>query len=558
MSHKIRLTEQVFTMIDCLYERGVSEMVISPGSRSTPLAIAAELHPHIKTYIHPDERSAAFFALGLYKGNAHAIAIICTSGTAASNYTPAVCEAYYSNVPLVVITADRPAELRNIGAPQTMNQTNMFQNFVQYYHELNVTNENTKDTSEVESVISHTAHYFNGVDQGPVHINVHIDEPLLPDLTRKDLFKREPIFKTETSTLADKTPIELNGRGIILLGGTTGNLDAAIAHLSQFNVPIFADPRQHQQSHHSVMTNHDLLFSYLLNNESDWIDTLDFVIRVGDPFTSKSTNQWLSQLPRTVAQLYFSEFTTLKTFPTLPSESYVGHVNERLSQLEIRDVDNQFNDAIKHMNTLITKTIEDQVGEFKDEGRFTYELLQQIPKSHVIFLSNSMPIRDVERYDIHNKHKIYANRGVNGIDGVTSTAIGMATHQQMTLIIGDLAFYHDMNGLLMSKLEGIDINIILFNNNGGGIFNFLPQYGEPEVFERLFGTPIDMTFEHAAQLYDFEYRRIDAIEDLSKIALDQGGRQIIEIMTDRTVNLNQHQALKELVFKAVKSANVNL
>lgn len=558
MNHKTRLTEQVFTMIDCLYEEGINEIVISPGSRSTPLAIAAELHPNIKTYVHPDERSAAFFAIGLYKGSKKAVALICTSGTAASNYTPAVSEAKYANVPLVVITADRPALLRNIGAPQTMNQTQMFQNFVQYYHELNITNNEITDTSEVESVIAHTAKYFEGIDQGPVHINVQIDEPLLPDLERMDLFKRSQRENTMIVELEHEKTIELSGRGLILIGATEENLNESIEHLSHLNVPIFADPRQAGNHHQKVMTNHDLLFSYILIERKDLLETLDFVIRIGDPFTSKATNQLLSQLPRTTTQIYFSEFSDLKTFPTLPSESWIGSVNARLEHISVTKVDQKFYDIVSRVSDLINKTLETHVADFNDEGRFTYELLKKIPTDHSIFVSNSMPIRDVERYDIHNLHEVFANRGVNGIDGVTSTALGMAKHKKVTLIIGDLAFYHDMNGLLMSKLEDIDFNIILFNNNGGGIFNFLPQYSEPAVFERLFGTPMNMSFEHAARLYDFEYSRVTDLNGLAQIELDSTGRKVVEIITDRTVNLESHQALKEVIFKAVKNIDVEL
>lgn len=558
MNHKTRLTEQVFTMIDCLYEHGVNEIVISPGSRSTPLAIAAELHPKIKTYIHPDERSAAFFALGLYKGSRRAIAIICTSGTAASNYTPAVSEAKYANVPLVVITADRPAELRNIGAPQTMNQTQMFQNFVNYYYELNVTNPELSDTIEVEAVINQASQFLSGTEQGPVHINVQIDEPLLPDLNRLDLFTRTTQASRVTTEKSIDGKIELSGRGLILLGATEVDLSESVEYLSTLNVPIIADSRQFVQRKENVITNHDLLFSYVLNHCEDLIETFDFIIRVGDPFTSKSTNQFLNKLPASTKQLYFSEFKDLKTFPTLPNESFVGMINAYLKQVVMDRVDHRFYNATHTVNDVITNTLNSRVTEYNDEGRFTFELLDMIPDDHTIFVSNSMPVRDVERYDTKNTHDIFANRGVNGIDGVTSTALGMAKHKKVTLIIGDLAFYHDMNGLLISKLEDIDINIILFNNNGGGIFNFLPQYGEPSVFERLFGTPMNMSFEHAAHLYQFDYLRIEDIDALEKLDLENPGRRIVEIITDRTMNLESHQSLKEKIFEAVSRLDVEL
>ncbi|HJE20015.1 MAG TPA: 2-succinyl-5-enolpyruvyl-6-hydroxy-3-cyclohexene-1-carboxylic-acid synthase [Aliicoccus persicus] len=558
MNHKTRLTEQVFTMIDSLYEHGVDEIVISPGSRSTPLAIAAELHPKLKTYIHPDERSAAFFALGLYKGSRRPVAIICTSGTAAANYTPAVSEAKYANVPLVVITADRPAELRNIGAPQTMNQTHMYQNFVNYYYELNVTNPELNDTREVEAVINQASQFLSGSEQGPVHLNVQIDEPLLPDLNRLDLFTRSTKHSDVITEHRLDGKIELSGRGLILLGATEVDLSESVEYLSTLNVPIIADSRQFVQKNEDVISNHDLLFSYVLNHREDLLESFDFIIRVGDPFTSKSTNIFLKKLPESTKQLYFSEFKDLKTFPTLPNESFVGMVNSHLKQIVIDNADHHFYDTTHKVNDVITNTMNSRVLDYNDEGRFTYELLNMIPEDHAIFVSNSMPVRDVERYDTKNVHDIFANRGVNGIDGVTSTALGMAKHRNVTLIIGDLAFYHDMNGLLISKLEDININIILFNNNGGGIFNFLPQYSEPSVFERLFGTPMNMSFEHAAQLYQFDYSRIKDVDGLEHLDLSKPGRRIVEIITDRTMNLESHQSLKEKIFEAVSRLDVEL
>ena len=551
MSHKARLTEQAFTMIDILYEHGINEIVISPGSRSTPLAIAAEIHPHIKTYVHPDERSAAFFAIGLHKGSLAPIGLICTSGTAASNYTPAVSEAKYANIPLVVITADRPAELRNIGAPQTMNQSNMFQNFVQYYHEFHITHRELNSTTEIESVIHHTAHYFKGQDKGPVHINIQIDEPLLPDLTQTSLFHREQLNADNGSTSEAVEVTTVKGRGLILLGATCENLSESVEHLSTLNIPIIADPRQsaHKISH--VITNHDILFSYILNHKPELLESIDFVIRVGDPFTSKSTNQLLGKLPSATTQIYFSEYADLKTFPKLPSESFVGQVNRRLKQVVGVNIDSLFYEVFYDMNQTLIDTLKHEVVKHDDEGRFTYELINAISNTHAIFVSNSMPIRDVERYDTRDSHDIYANRGVNGIDGVTSTALGMAVHKKITLIIGDLAFYHDMNGLLMAKLEDIDINIIIFNNNGGGIFNFLPQHNEPAVFERLFGTPMNISFHHAAELYGFKYARITEVRELPEHDFNKPGRNIFEVITDRTQNLEAHEQLKEAVFEAV-------
>lgn len=184
-----------------------------------------------------------------------------------------------------------------------------------------------------------------------------------------------------------------------------------------------------------------------------------------------------------------------------------------------------------------------------------YEILNQLDDSHSIFLSSSMPIRDYERYDLKNVHRVYANRGANGIDGVVSTALGMSAGEKMTLIIGDVALYHDMNGLIIAKLEQLNINVIVFNNNGGGIFSFLPQYTHKEHFERLFGTPIDLNFRHTAALYDYPYTEVEDVKDITADLLNRDGRQIIEIRTNRTENLESHQALKNDIMKWVQSVD---
>ena len=179
-----------------------------------------------------------------------------------------------------------------------------------------------------------------------------------------------------------------------------------------------------------------------------------------------------------------------------------------------------------------------------DESAFVANVLDKLTKEDALFVSNSMPIRDVDNLFVDCEAEVYANRGANGIDGVISTAIGMAAHKRVTLLIGDLAFYHDMNGLLMSKLNNINLNIILINNDGGGIFSFLPQKSAADIyFERLFGTPTGLNFEHAALLYDFSYRRFETIETFKYAELSKLGAHVYEIITNRDENLSQHQNL---------------
>lgn len=551
MSHKKALTEQVFILIDTLCAEGMTTVVTSPGSRSTPLALAAEIHPKIKTYIHPDERSAAFFALGLSKKDKKPVGLICTSGTAAANYTPAVAESDLSHIPLVVLTADRPAELRDVGAPQAIVQNNMYQNYVRYFTELPAAEAGHPQDFIIDNKVRQASVFFKGVSRGPVHFNIPIREPLMPDMNRVDLFKKSPV-NTSVQTLPE--PIEaVSGNILVILGETDEDL-SSVETLTYENVTVIADPRQHCRIENSnVITSQDLIFLSLTETSRYHLEKhFDYIVRVGEPLTSKASNQFLKQTK--LSQIVISEYANIKTFPKAPDVSYTGTVSSILDALITAGKTDSDHQWLKKVDTGIKSLLKEKMAQYEDEGRYMYEILNHLSPDHTIFLSSSMPIRDYERYNLNNTHKVYANRGANGIDGVVSTALGMAASgEKVTLIIGDVALYHDMNGLLMAKLEMLDINVVVFNNNGGGIFSFLPQYAHKEHFERLFGTPLSLDFEHTASLYDYQYTQVDEVGDITGELLNQNGRNLIEIRTDRELNLESHQSLKNDIIKWVQS-----
>ncbi len=548
MSHTESLTKQVFTLVDELYKYGMTSLVISPGSRSTPIAIAAELHPKMKTYVHPDERGAAYFALGKIKVSKRPVGILCTSGTAAANYVPAVSEAGLSHLPLVVITSDRPHELRNVGAPQAINQTNMYQNFVRYQVELPIAENNDVTITEVKNRIIQMSMFLSGINRGPVAINIPIREPLMPDLTRTDLFKATKVESNETVTVPKNITV-IKGKILLIVGETIESLDALEPVFNFKNVDTIMDPRQNTRVFlKNAITSHDLIFSHVTEEHIKSIEkSYDYIVRVGEPVTSKSTNQFLGKV--NLPQILISEFIDVKPYPVTPNKTYVGNITQILPCL-IEESDEETN--LYKLDKKIRESIAKHVQNHDDEGRFMYEILKRIDDKNV-FLSSSMPIRDFERYDVDRRLNVYANRGANGIDGVVSSALGAATEAPTTLFIGDVAMNHDINGLLLSKLEKIDITVIVFNNNGGNIFSYLPQYQEKTHFERLFGTPLDLDFSHAAKFYDFNYYRVETLDDLTDQMLNQSGRVMIEIMTDREDNLHQHQQLRKEVATVVHS-----
>ena len=553
MNYTEALTTQTFSIIDALYEYGMNELVISPGSRSTPLAIAAELHESIKTYIHPDERGAGYFAVGLTKKRRQPVGILCTSGTAAANYTPAVSEAGLSHLPLIVLTSDRPHELKNVGAPQAIEQNNMYNNFVRYQTELPIADDHDSAESLINDKVLQASQYFSGINMGPVHFNIPVREPIMPNIERLDLFKRTQKELTPAITIPGNIR-KLTGTGLVIIGETAEDLSPLKDVFEQGNIITVCDPRQNIRTHvKDAIVNHDMMFSNFGKKHFKYIDeNVDFIIRIGEPVTSKQTNAFLKQTA--VPQYLISEFMDIKPFPVTPDETYAGTVNEILPRMISGNSESDVKERFVALSKNIHSYIDENIQKFDDEGRYVYDIIQETDAARTFFLSSSMPIRDFERYDTRVTHDVFANRGANGIDGVISSALGIGTKEQVTMLIGDVSMNHDLNSLLMAKLENIDFTVIVFNNNGGNIFSYLPQYAHKPHFERLFGTPLDLNFEHAAKLYDYEYVHIENAEELTKEMLNKPGRQMIEITTDREHNLKSHNELKSQLENLVNNA----
>ncbi|AVQ32679.1 2-succinyl-5-enolpyruvyl-6-hydroxy-3-cyclohexene-1-carboxylic-acid synthase [Staphylococcus muscae] len=554
--HQQNLTEQVFHFASELYAYGIREVVISPGSRSTPLAIAFECHPEIKTWVHPDERSAAFFALGLIKGSERPVALLCTSGTASANYVPAVAESDISRLPLVVLTSDRPHELRGIGAPQAINQVNMFENYVRYQFDMPLADGTIGCIETNQYQLERASQYFDGPQQGPVHFNLPFAEPLTPDLSRKDLLTTHTYTPTHYQKTMDPTVLEKTLRqpkGLIVVGDMQHqDISQILTFSTVYDLPILADPLNSIRStkHPNVIATYDLLLRSGMSLEAD------FVIRVGKPVISKKLNQWLKQT--SAEQILVQNSADRDAFPKKPDYFFEMSANDFFRSLETVPIAyrkkwlNDWQTLEQQARAEVTALQNNATGE----AAYVSRLLEKFGKDDCLFVSNSMPIRDVDNLYFDNEARIYANRGANGIDGIVSTALGMAVHRSVTLLIGDLALYHDMNGLLMSKLNDIQMNIILLNNNGGGIFSYLPQKQQaPEHFERLFGTPMHLDFEHVAVLYGFGYQQIMDLDTMSYTKLPKMASHLMEIKTDREKNHEMHQRLYQCLGEV---ANVTL
>ncbi|HEC2152729.1 2-succinyl-5-enolpyruvyl-6-hydroxy-3-cyclohexene-1-carboxylic-acid synthase [Staphylococcus delphini] len=552
MTNQRFLTEQVFHFVSELYAYGLREVVISPGSRSTPLALAFECHPHIQTWIHPDERSAAFFALGLIKGSQRPVAILCTSGTAAANYVPAIAESHISRLPLVVLTSDRPHELRGVGAPQAINQVNMFQNYVRFQFDLPIADgtPNTLDVNKYQ--LQKASQFFDGPHQGPVHFNLPFREPLTPDLSRQDLLTslhyERPHYQ-KTMDFSAILPVLKQSKGLIVVGDMQHqDISQILTFATIYDLPILADPLNgiRATQHPNVVTTYDLLLRSGLDLSAD------FVIRVGKPVVSKKLNQWLKTTDAT--QILVQNNADIDAFPKNSDYFFEMSANDFFRALG--DIPAAYRKMWlrqwQSMEEQARHTIKVHQKTANDEAAYVSRVLDKLGADDALFVSNSMPIRDIDNLYIDHQARIYANRGANGIDGVVSTALGMAVHQKVTLLIGDIAFYHDMNGLLMSKLNDIHMNIVLLNNDGGGIFSYLPQKeGAPEHFERLFGTPTGLNFEHAALLYDFNYKRFQDLQSFEYSHLTTMTPTLFEVVTQRETNYEAHQNLYQKLSEVV-------
>lgn len=566
------LTEYIAAFIDGLAKSGVREVVISPGSRSTPLAMLLADHPSIREYINIDERSAAFFALGLAKASKRPVAVLCTSGTAAANYYPAVVEANLSRVPLIVLTADRPPELRDVGAPQAIDQLNLYGNHVRWFREMALPEEGDNAKKYVRSQAARAVSIAGGVMPGPVHLNFPLREPLVPRLEPAPYEQSDPFYPIVPEQHLDVSEETINAvadlcmqakKGLIVCGVIDDkDFSAAVLQLAErLGYPVLADPLSQLRS---ISDASDLImdsYDAILRSEAAKTELVpDVVIHFGGMPVSKPLALFFKRLAR-VNHIFVDGNGGWRDPHYLSSEMiYCSETIfcKKLSQFPYPKNKAWINNW-KQVNALAKNAIRSHisVSDELDEGKAVSKFCELLPPECAVFIGNSMPIRDMDTFfHANNKNiRLFGNRGANGIDGIVSSAIGAAVHYHpLFLLIGDLSFFHDTNGLLAAKQHKININIILLNNDGGGIFSHLQQAENGTHFELLFGTPTGLNFKHAAALYGAQYSKVFSWEDLEASILDavqNEGINIIEIPTDRNKNLQNHRSLWQNVSQEI-------
>jgi 2-succinyl-5-enolpyruvyl-6-hydroxy-3-cyclohexene-1-carboxylate synthase len=486
MNQATRLARVIVRQI---IEAGITDAVISPGSRNAPLSLAlvtAQDLSLIKLHIRIDERTAAFYALGLAKATNRPVPVICTSGTAVANYHPAVLEASHSNIPLFVITADRPAELRRTGANQTTEQARIFGKAVRYF-------------SDVSGAVYPLELPLNALNTGPVHLNVQFEEPLVgdADTTWLNDIKVNPPRKFDrkkAGTLASKST-----RGLLVIGHDRGGLsESDVAKFAdQLGWPIISeDPLTFPGANA-----HASLFLTSTTNAKDLAP--DTVIVIGRTTLSRSINA-LIKLAR-------ATFVIDPRIATVDSDRMAEKKFTEIPELYTATADPEWLAKWAKYSERTAKVV-NEISTWS-EPLIAREISENLPDGAALFISSSRPIRDIEAFGAARSGvKTFANRGLAGIDGNISTALGIATaHARTFAVLGDLAFLHDITGLIYR--EDINLRIFVINNDGGGIFSTLPQRGT-NGFEQVFGTPHGLDPAAIAQAMGVGAKRISTVDQL--------------------------------------------
>lgn len=542
-------------LIDQLIAQGIDYFCCSPGSRSTPIALAIAKHPQNLHMVHFDERGSCFHAIGYAKATGKPAAIITTSGTAVGNLLPGIMEAYNENIPLIVLTTDRPPELRDCGANQTCDQNKLFTNHVRWQIDLPCPDERMPK-NYLASTIAHAVAMAMTSPSGPVHINCMFREPLFSGPisipTKKHVHFAHPELHP-TKEMIDEWAEILSAyrNGVIIAGSSTlEHSEAIIALADKLKWPIFADilsSVRTWESHPSLITH----FDPILKCKDKAVDA---IIQIGDRFVSKILAQWLEkQNPE--FHLHISEHPVrqdpshlithrVHVSPKIFMESLIG-------ALPCREEDTwraQWNCWDQSCRQALSDFFSNET-ELTEPGLIP-QIASLLTEDWALFLSNSMPIRDANQFfrPVSKCGPIFGNRGVSGIDGNIATAAGIAqgTRKPTFAVLGDLAFLHDLNSL--AYLSKIDYPLVLcvVNNGGGGIFSFLPISKKEELFETFFAAAHQITFEPAATLFGIPYYHPKSPSDLKALLAQQRKNShfcIIEITTDRIQNVRIHEQI---------------
>ena len=580
MTHPNRNSLWGAVVADELAAAGVEAAVLAPGSRSTPLTTAVAGHDTLESFSLLDERSAAFFALGRAKRTGRPVPVVTTSGTATANLHPAVIEAHRARVPMLLLTADRPRTLQDSGANQTVDQEKLYGDAVRAYRTLPEPAADDRKLRSLRTALDRAVATATGTHPGPVHLNVPFAKPLEPTPVDGDVpegfAERFPLaaegrdgpFVTVTpgrpelaahdrAALVDA--VEAADRGLIVAGPEShlrGDALRGLARATGF--PVLADPLSGARFGDHVADD----AVTVCGGYDAYVDGLDaypeLVLRFGASPTSKPLRKYLASAGRAGARQVVvdpaggwreAEFTATDLAVADPT---------RLAAALAGRVDREAGAWRERFERLEADYWALTAGEELFEGAVLRAVAAGLPDPSTLFVSNSMPVRDLDRFGRPRAADVTAlgNRGASGIDGITSSALGAgsAADEPLVLVVGDLAYYHDANGLLAVERCGVDATVVLINNDGGGIFHMLPIEAFDPPFTEYFRTPHGLEFAPTAEMYGLEFARVDTLEafgDAYRASLESSGTQVIEVRVDAEASHRRRERHHERVSEAL-------
>ncbi len=559
----LRSTNAVWAtvLVETLVRAGVRRAVVSPGSRSTPLTLALARNPGMEAIPVLDERSAAFFALGMAKAASCPVVLVCTSGTAGANYFPAVIEAHESGVPLIVITADRPPEMRDCASGQTIDQQKLFGSFARYYHEFSLPEATESRLRYLRQAVLHACERALGPVKGPVHLNAPFRDPLVApadgsaavnlSIDWERFFRHVGSLRVGAHAAAGPlfTP---SAKGLIVVGNETldDDLPQSVAELARkLGWPVITDGLSALRNHGGRVPNLVSTADLILRNPAIAVSLRpETVVAIGGWPTSKVLRSWLEEADPLIwmcserlgdrdalhgrTRHGASLRALVEAAPVVSERGSYAHLWMEQEEKARRALDG----SLEPLTELF-------------EGKAAWLLARHLPSGTPLFVANSMPVRDVEYFWPPSDRQVrpFCSRGANGIDGTLSTAMGMAhaTGVPSVLLTGDLALLHDTNGfLLRPKIRG-SLTIVLINNGGGGIFEHLPVAKAGPEFESYFATPQEVDFGKLAGAHGVEHTRVrDWPHFVALIStLPAGGVRVLELPTDRKIDANRRRRM---------------
>ncbi|MBB2915434.1 2-succinyl-5-enolpyruvyl-6-hydroxy-3-cyclohexene-1-carboxylate synthase [Streptosporangium becharense] len=539
-------------LVDELARCGLTDVVLAPGSRSAPLALAVHADSRIRLHVRVDERSASFLAVGLARRSERPVALICTSGTAAANFHPAVVEAHESGVPLLLLTADRPPELRDTGASQTVDQIKLYGAAVRWFSEVGAPEERPGQVAYWRSLACRAYQRSLGpYDPGPVHLNMAFREPLIPDGDDSWCEPMEgaaggPRVRARVTSPPVALHVPPTRRGVLVVGDGATNTRRYVAAAGMAGWPVLSEPNGGARyGDHAMSAYHFLL------GTPEFADRHrpDVVVTLGRPGLSKPLLGWLGQAGEHI--VVASDLTRWPD-PTRSATQVAQAV-----EIPFTARDDTWLDSWRRADAAARAAIDAVLDDSGlSEPRVARDLAEALPNGSLLFSGSSMPIRDLDQAMRPRRGlRILASRGAAGIDGVVSAAMGaaLAHNGPAYALMGDLTFLHDQNGLILGPREPRpDLCLVVVNNDGGGIFSLLPQAALRDPFERVFGTAHGVDLAHVAAATGTPYTLVDEPGQLVK-ALPGEGVRIVEVRTERGANAALHATMREAAHTAVRA-----